>query len=203
MINTENIELQTAKEIVTAGLTKAAESLSFFMKEPISLDGVNFNNPADAAVLTNKKGENINLLLTEIIGELNGICCLLFTEDEANKLRHAALPPEIINDSALMTEMRDGILLEVDNIISAAVITQFSNILNRKMHGGVPRIKKISHESINKFIREKLEKDMLIVNFNTHFSSSTINFSPQFIWLFDHSFSQSIANVVAQKQLRS
>jgi len=30
MINTENIELQTAKEIVTAGLTKAAESLSFF-----------------------------------------------------------------------------------------------------------------------------------------------------------------------------
>jgi len=99
------------------------------MKEPISLDGVNFNNPADAAVLTNKKGENINLLLTEIIGELNGICCLLFTEDEANKLRHAALPPEIINDSALMTEMRDGILLEVDNIISAAVITQLQFLL--------------------------------------------------------------------------
>jgi hypothetical protein len=51
----ENInpnELNAAKEIVNAGLLKAAESLSFFMKEKITLDDMDFSfnkasNPAD------------------------------------------------------------------------------------------------------------------------------------------------------------
>jgi hypothetical protein len=78
----ENInpnELNAAKEIVNAGLLKAAESLSFFMKEKITLDDMDFSfnkasNPAD---FTSKKGDNIHLLLTEIIGELKGVCCLI------------------------------------------------------------------------------------------------------------------------------
>lgn len=198
----ENInpnELNAAKEIVNAGLLKAAESLSFFMKEKITLDDMDFSfnkssNPAD---FTSKKGDNIHLLLTEIIGELKGVCCLIFSEDEANKLRHTALPPEITNNPEIMSEMSDGILLEVDNIISASVITQFSNILKHKIYGGVPNIKKLNSEQLNQYIKEKLEEDMFVINFNTHFVSSYLNFSPQFLWLFDNSFAESIRNYTA------
>ena len=187
-------ELNTAKEIVNVGLLKAAESLSFFMKETILLDDmdISFNKSSDPADFTSKNGDNIHLLLTDIIGELNGVCCLIFSEEEADKLRHTALPPEIINNPEIMNEMSDGILLEVDNIISASVITQFSNILKHKIYGGVPAIKKLNKEQLNQFIKGKLEQDMFIINFNTHFVSSSIKFSPQFLWLFDNSFIESI-----------
>jgi chemotaxis protein CheY-P-specific phosphatase CheC len=199
MENINSKELNAAREIVNAGLLKAAESLSFFMKETISLDNMDFtfNKSPDPANFSDKKGENIHLLLTDIIGELKGICCLIFSEDEANKLRQVALPPEIMNNPEMMSEMSDGILLEVDNIISASVITQFSNILKHKIYGGVPNIKKLNNSELNQFIKEKLEKNMFVINFNTHFISSHLDFSPQFLWLFDESFAESIRKFAA------
>lgn len=199
MENINSNELQAAKEIVNTGLLKAAESLSFFMKEKISLDDmdVNFNKSSNPADFTSKKGDNIHLLLTDIIGELKGVCCLIFSEEEADKLRHTALPPEITSNPEIMSEMSDGILLEVDNIISASVITQFSNILKHKIYGGVPSIKKLNKEQLNQYIKGKLEEDMFVINFNTHFVSSHLNFSPQFLWLFDNSFAESIRNYSA------
>ncbi len=201
MVNITSTELQVAKEIVNAGLLKSAESLSFFMKEKIELDKMDysFNKSSNPADFTTKTGNNVHLLLTEVVGELKGLCCLIFTEDEANKLRQTALPPEIINNPEIMAEMSDGILLEIDNIISASVITQFSNILKHKIHGGVPQIKKMNNNEINQFIKGKLDNDMLIINFNTHFISQNLDFSPQFLWLFDKSFSDSIQKFAVDK----
>jgi chemotaxis protein CheY-P-specific phosphatase CheC len=194
MENITERELAVAREIVNTGLLKAAETLSFFMKEKIKLDDMDYSfdtqpNPAD---FTTKTGQNIQLLLTEVIGELKGVCCLIFSEEEADKLRSAALPPEIMNNPALMAEMSDAILLEVDNIISASVITQFSNILKHKVYGGVPHLKKMSAAEVNQYVKGKLEHEMFIVSFNTHFVSESLDFSPQFIWLFDNSFAESI-----------
>lgn len=199
MDNIMDTELIAARSIVNKGLEKAAESLSFFMKEKIQLDDMDysFNTSSDPANFTTKKGDNIQLLLTEVIGELKGVCCLIFSEDEANKLRDSALPAEIRNNPEIMAEMSDGILLEVDNIISASVITQFSNILKHKVYGGVPHLKKMSSDAVNNYIKEKLENDMFIVSFNTHFVSPNLDFSPQFIWLFDNSFAESVRKYTA------
>lgn len=198
-------ELQVAKEIVTKGLLKSAESLSFFMKEKILLDDMDysFDEPSPKAEFTNKEGHPVYLLLTEIIGELNGVCCLIFTEEEAEKIRDTALPAEIKNNPEIMSEMSDGILLEIDNIISASVITQFSNILNHKIYGGVPQIKKLTNSAINEFIKEKLEKEMLVINFNTRFISPILNFSPQFIWFFDKTFAESIKKFASKENIIS
>lgn len=194
-------ELIFARNIVNRGLLKAAESLSFFMKETISLDGLDydFNKPSNPADFTSKKGENIHLLLTEVIGELKGVCCLIFSNEEADRLRQATLSPEITSNPEIMAEMSDGILLEVDNIISASVITQFSNILKHKIHGGVPRLKKLNSEEINQYVKSKLENDMFIISFNTHFVSAHLDFSPQFLWLFDSSFTNSIKQFAADE----
>ncbi len=192
-------ELEFARKIVNQGLLKAAESLSFFMKETISLDELDysFNTPSHPADFTTKKGENIHLLLTEVIGELKGVCCLIFSNEEADKLRQTALSPEITSNPEIMAEMSDGILLEVDNIISASVITQFSNILKHKIHGGVPKLKRLNTEELNQYVKGKLEDDMFIISFNTHFVSANLDFSPQFMWLFDSSFTSSIKKFAA------
>lgn len=201
MENITQTELSSARKIVNKGLLKAAESLSFFMKEKISLDELDysFNKEPNPADFTTKKGDNIHLLITEVVGELKGVCCLIFSNEEADKLRYTALSPEITGNPAIMEEMSDGILLEVDNIISASVITQFSNILKHKIHGGVPHLKKLNNDQINQYIKGKLEDDMFIVSFNTHFVSENLDFSPQFLWLFDSSFGKSIQRFTADE----
>lgn len=198
MIKVNDNVLPEANEIVNKGLLKAAESLSFFMKEKISLAEMDYNyiNTIPSDSLIYKNGDNLHLLITEIIGELKGVCCLIFSEDEANKLRQTALPPEIINNPDIMREMSDGILLEVDNIISASVITQFSNILKCKIYGDVPRIKKLNTKEVNEYVKDKLQGDMFVISFNTHFVSENLDFSPQFLWLFDEAFINSINNTL-------
>ena len=148
-------EIDVARDIISQGLVKAAESLSFFMNETISLQEFEDENQFSIPHLEiSKKGQsNIQLLITKVIGDLKGVCCLIFSEEEANQLRSSALPPEILESPEMMAEMSDGILLEVDNIISASVITQFSNILKVKIHGGVPALKKVNSEELENFFQ--------------------------------------------------
>ena len=202
MVNLNNAELFAAKEIINLGLLKAADSLSFFMKEKLDLRGMdyNFNNSQELNVVTGKTGENIHLLVTEVVGNIKGICCLIFSEEEADQLQKAALPPEILNNPAMMAEMGDAILLEVDNIISAAIITQFSNMLQQKMHGDVPTLQKLSADGLSQFINSTISPDAFVTNFKTSFVKDKVNFSPDFFMcLYDPSFIDSIKQFAADK----
>jgi chemotaxis protein CheY-P-specific phosphatase CheC len=194
MENLNTIELFAAKSIINKGLAKAAESLSFFMKEEILFNESSFNiNKLDKNTdFTSKLGKNIHLLITNVIGELKGVCCLIFSEAEADKLRHSALPKEITENPELMAEMSDAIMLEVDNIISASVITQFSNLLNNRIYGSVPELKKLSIEELSTYVESNFARELYIINFKTRFSSVKLDFNPEFVWLFDKTFMESI-----------
>jgi chemotaxis protein CheY-P-specific phosphatase CheC len=187
-------ESEVAMSIINIGLDKAAESLSFFMKEEIQLESLDLsvNKVNTKFDFTNKLGDNIHFLITDVIGELKGVCCLIFSEKEADQLRKIALPKEILENPLMMNEMADAIMLEADNIISASVITQFSNILNHRIYGGVPQLKKFSSKQLNDFVESNYGDDLFIINFKVHFSSSHMDFKPQFVWLFDNSFLLSI-----------
>ena len=194
-------EIDVAKTIISAGLVKSAESLSFFMNETITLKDFDaekhLNNPP---LELNKKDEsNIHLLTTKVIGEMKGICCLIFSEEEADHLRKAALPQEILDSPEMMEEMSDGIMLEVDNIISASVITQFSNLLKVKIHGGVPSLKKVTSKEMEEFISGEVDQELYLISFKTSFQSSKANFNPEFVWLFDNTFIDCIKNYTAQE----
>ncbi|MBL4648557.1 MAG: hypothetical protein JKY03_02420, partial [Aureispira sp.] len=115
-----------------------------------------------------------------------------FTEKEAELLQKAALPPEIINDPVMFEAMKDAILLEVDNIIAAAVITQFANLLNRKMHGAVPELSTIDSSSFETVIQKRLDDQSHVINFKTNFSAKEKSFSPMFLWFMNKSFIDDI-----------
>ena len=192
-------ELFAAEKIITAGLLKAADSLSFFMKEKISFKELDYfpNWEVPSLELSQKEDSTIYLLITEVIGELKGICCLIFNEQEADQLRQAALPVEITSNPTLMAEMSDAIMLEVDNIITATVITQFANILKHKIHGGVPQLRKVNFDQLNKYIGSNINDELFIISFQTHFLSSKVNFNPEFLWFFDNKFIESIKRFAA------
>jgi chemotaxis protein CheY-P-specific phosphatase CheC len=182
-----------AKELISAGLQKAAESLSFFMNEKIELDTSDDRClDCDPLDLDRKGQENIHLLITKVVGEIQGVCCLIFSAHEADHLRNVALPDEIKNSPEMMAEMSDGILLEVDNIISASVITHFSNALKVKIHGDVPALKVVTYNEMIDFLREEISDKLYLVSFKTSFSSSNVQFKPEFLWLFEANFIDAV-----------
>ncbi|WMX13451.1 MULTISPECIES: chemotaxis protein CheC [unclassified Aureispira] len=197
-----NAEMQTAEAIINQGLSSAAETLSFFMKEPIVVEQIGVNNLgiADKTPLKLRCTGNAYLLTTEVVGELEGFCCLVFTEEEAEMLQKAALPPEVIKDPVLFESMKDAILLEVDNIIAAAVITQFANLLKRKMHGSVPQLSHIDPSTFEVFIQRRLNNQSHVINFKTNFSAKGKSFSPMFLWFMNEPFINDIKQLSAQGQ---
>jgi len=199
MVTLNQQEMEAARNIIAAGLVKAAESLSFFMNETITLNELDQEDSlsVNAIEIEKKNQSNIHLMITKVIGELNGVCCLIFSEEEANQLRNTALPPEVLNSPEMMAEMSDGIMLEVDNIISASVITQFSNMLKVKIYGGVPALRKVDSTELEKYLQEEKNNEMYLVSFKTKFKSSHVSFAPEFIWLFENTFVESIKNYSA------
>jgi len=199
-LNTQ--EKGVAINIISQGLIKAAESLSFFMNEKITFkefseDEFLNSPPID---LGKKDENNIHFLTTRVIGDLKGVCCLIFSEDEADSLRSAALPAEILESPEMMSEMSDGIMLEVDNIISASVITEFSNLLKVKIHGSIPDLKKVNFEEMESIIADEMSNKLFRISFKISFESSNSGFNPEFIWLFDNAFIECIKEFTVSKE---
>ena len=74
MVTLNQQEMQAARNIISAGLVKAAESLSFFMNETITLNEFDQEDSlsVNAIEIEKKNQSNIHLMITKVIGELNG-----------------------------------------------------------------------------------------------------------------------------------
>lgn len=187
------LELDVATEILNIGLAKAADSLSFFTKEKVFINGMNIKfTTLENANFLYKQGENITLLSTKLEGELSGYSYLIFNESEVNTLAKMSLPEEIINNPDQFAEMKNAILLEVDNIITGAVVTQFSNLLCSDMHGLVPSSYSGNQEEVEDYIRNQSINEKYILQCNTSLGSENNNLNPEFLWCLNFSFLDAI-----------
>lgn len=180
-----NKELDYAKEIVNISLAKAGDALSFFIKQKtiISSNSVSLDKISDSTVFTKIQSNHIISLKTEIKGEFDGNCYLLFTEEDKEKILELTLPNNILSDETKKQEFGNAILLEIDNILTASVVTQFSNILKFKMYGYVPQIKIVQSNEINEYLySENKDKDSLL-NIKTKFMTDIDKLEPEFIWI--------------------
>ena len=69
-----------------------------------------------------------------------------------------------------------------------------------KIHGGVPTLKKVNSEELEKFFQEEISKELYLISFKTSFKSSHVSFAPEFVWLFDDSFIQNIKNLASNQE---
>lgn len=194
MENITSQEISFAKEIIGQGLIKAAESLSFFMKETITLKESDFkiSDEQEISIRNTNNEEDLFVLSTEMKGELKGICFLVFNKDEKDEICRVALPPEIFNNSDKLKNMQEPLLLEVDNIISASVITQIANKLKQKVYGDVPNLLLMNSNSLRETIVNQMKPDKLIIGFQTEFISSKAHFNPEFFWILEPGFLNSV-----------
>jgi len=189
-------ELDVAKHIIYNGLQRAAKQMSFFIKEEVEVIQVDFNeveNPIQATLASfSDDDELLYLLTTNIVGDLGGCCFLVLTEAQANNIRNRALPPALMDNPDFYNEMKDAILLEVDNIIAASVITEFANTLHGNIHGSVPTMQHVAKNETERLIAERGNKNTHIIEFYAKFSNAAIDFKPLFIWYLDQVFIDNI-----------
>lgn len=195
----DTFELETAKAVINKGLKSGAKQLSFFMKEEIHIAEVALTIEQSSAIQPLNRidigAQPIYLLLTSIVGELAGRCYLIFTQAEVDQLRAAALPEGMAeNQPAIYEEMKDAILLEVDNIIAASVVTEFANLFEVDIHGSVPSMQSLEKKEATELLKKEAEKTDHIIDFKAQFSTQNASFSPLFVWYLDQSFVNAIKN---------
>ena len=151
----------------------------------------------DVAALSLKQdaGE-LYVLVTEIQGELTGVCYLIFSEEEVHKLLQISLPESVRANKEKARVMGEAILLEMDNIITASVITQFSNFFNLSMHGSVPSLTKTIPSGIDQIIRSTNRTSGYYLYFKSEFNTEGLDINPDFIWLLDNKYLDGVREFV-------
>lgn len=173
-----------SESIIINGLTRSCETLSFFLKQKVELTNINLSRNQNTLGLVLKEAiEHKDILLTtEIIGEMKGVCYFMLNMDESKFLIGKNLT-DINPDDPVNKSLTEAFLLELDNIITASVITEFSNALAIKMYGGVPKILLLSEGSLK--VSNINSPNMESLGFNCSYKIDGVNFSPRFIWFFE------------------
>ena len=103
-----------------------------------------------------------------------------------------ALPKSILDDKEKLAVMTDAILLEMDNIIVASVVTQFSNLFNFKMYGDVPSLTKTVLNGFTQIVESTNKTSKYVLYFQSEFNTSGMDINPEFIWLLDEKYIEGV-----------
>ncbi|GAB4236862.1 MAG: hypothetical protein Tsb0034_11660 [Ekhidna sp.] len=190
-------ELKVATKLIFEGLSMAKSSMEQILQSPISIEQIEYG--ADEMDISRFGDDNseVHVIKTELLGELKGTSHLIFSENEVNKLYQSCLPASVVNDnSSESTIMKLGFLTEIDNMVSAAVITEFSNFLGMEIYGNVPSLKVIKANEISDYLQEESSELEQIIHFKAVFDGKELDISPDFIWVFHNKFVDKIKDLV-------
>ena len=194
-----DIEIDVAKEIINIGLGKAADSMAFFTREKVFIRSLDLQvrelEDLDSLCLKEDQGE-LYVLTTTIEGELTGVCYLIFSEDEVHKLFQISLPESIRIDKEKTKVMGEAILLEMDNIITASVITQFANFFKLSMQGSVPTLTKTIASGLEQIVKSTNRTAKYYLYFKSEFNTGDLDINPEFVWLLDDKYLEGVKNFV-------
>lgn len=179
-------KIDKAKEIINIALAKAGDSLSFFIKQRVIIKSnlVSFENVCLTALQESFSHDEYVVLKTEIKGDLSGVCFLMFNKDETERILELALPANVLSDEKKKQEFGDAFLLEIDNIVTASVVTQFSNLLNYKMYGYVPSLQRTNKADLSNVLKNECGDEESVLSIKTQFITDTLNLEPVFLWFF-------------------
>lgn len=198
-------ELDMTRELLNAAFLNSAVSFSSIAKQEVFFETVliEIDEQPDNFEIINTGGEEYVVLETSILGSMSGKSYLIFDEEQASYIKDIGLPDSVTGEQRKMLE--EAILLEIDNMLAAAVITEFSNRLNLSMYGGVPSMKLLKKNEVNHLIQEDLkgyknDENVYLLKTNLTYTlpeKSTIK--PQFVWVFSEDFINAVKGLEAAK----
>lgn len=200
-------ELDVTKELLNIAFANSADSFSAIAKQTVLFEPITFeiDQNIDGFSIEPTGLDNYAVLETSIMGKMTGKSYLIFDKEQAEYIHEVGLPKQIQGEQRKMLE--DAILLEIDNMLAAAVITEFSNLMNLPMYGGVPSMQKLNLADTNNLIKQDLadlgssenEQYYLVKTNLTYILSEKASIKPQFVWIFSQVFIDAIKEMVSNK----
>lgn len=183
-------QLDFASKLIHEAFENSAKAFSLFINKKVSIGNIEVKPPHPFYETKKDDHTIIFSLLSELKGEIKGKCYLIFTESDANALFSLCL-----KDAALENEnMQNAILLELDNILTAAVVTIISNKLKTQSYAYVPSITKTTHKELLQNINIDQKEDNLIFDFLARFQMNEVEIKSEFIWVLEPKFAEIIKN---------
>lgn len=168
-----------------SGFLNAASSLSMMTKHNIDYNGLMMgHHKLDVDCFTEKISFKLNgssvLVTTEVCGDVPGKSYLFLSEKEFELLTGSIPAGQGI-------DLKEEFIKELDNILSASVITKLANELKYKMFGDVP----VFVGKVNGKIEDIIYDDFSEQTEDIYISSAQFSFAnhptmrPFFVWVID------------------
>lgn len=169
--------------IMNEGFHRASDAFSSFIGKSVKIantQSVLVRHANDFSCISEEKGD-IVVLVTKLIGDLSGKSYLILNANEsAEIIRITSESFGFVSD-----KLADALLMEIDNIISASVISELSNGLEIEVYGDVPQLKRMHATDLGKFMQQEIEgidpASVILSNTTFQFSVSE-HIHPQFLW---------------------
>lgn len=199
-------EREIAMELMNIGLGNGADAFSGTIGGMVLLKPLTFNYRSNPQHFRFPKltADKSLVLTTEIKGDLPGVSFLVIDSESIDELGDRALPPSMRNlPPEHLPEMRKEMLLELDNIVTAAVVTRLADLLSVNIHGSVPKAEILSGEEMEGFLRKMSAKHRPNVAVTTQFNTPALPKGPRYYWFFKKEFVDSISKLNLDKGVKS
>ena len=179
------------------GFERAADSFSRMIRYPVSSNHTKTVVQSDRENHFSSAKGNLEfcVLTTQLIGQLPGKSYLVLSAEACQSIYNVSFPGRDVNK-----ELQEGQLLELDNIISASVISELANALKVELYGDVPQLKRMSADQLTSYLKmDYLTQDQVKINIISSTTFTLTGKEPvqvQFIWKLSSEILESIAERV-------
>ena len=140
-IHIDLLEKDLLREVFNIGVSKAADALSMLLKNRkaimLTVPDIKIIWPQELPSELKKFDETVLAVRSKLQGDINGISVLLFYSEHVDWIVQNSLSERELHREDF-EQMRLSLLLEMSNILTGAVLTQFSNILGLEVQGMPP-----------------------------------------------------------------
>lgn len=181
------------ERFITNGYAQAAQSFSQILNHEVTVGSLQYNictattaESADCPPIF-YYGKTMTLVLTDIMGQAPGRSYLLLSDRECQQLQSLGL-----SESQRSEEMTEAFIKEVDNILSAAAISEFCTALRTLIFGGVPRLHTLPLKDMEATLTEDFAQSKQegygLMSSARFLVKGHPDLQPQFLWNFSSAF---------------
>lgn len=194
MLNSKQVD--TITEIINIGVGKGSASLSQMIDGEILLNVPYVNVITFDDVLSEIKklggGDQVHSVEMRFSGEYEGSANVILPVDSAKQLASLLIHED--PDSATIEEMKDGLMIEVGNIILNAIMGSFGNILDAPLDYHMPRSYQGNVEGIYGQLDKQRYNQVLVCH--TNFSIRGKNISGDILIMYEMSSFDKLSDML-------
>ena len=128
------IQLDALKEVSNIGAGNAATALSMLLNKKIDMSVPSVNVVRLEEVVEMSGESEVSSAIVRVLGDIAGNILLVFEEETANKIVGKLLG----SNGCVNNEMKESVLCEIANIISASYMNSISQLTNLTIVPSVP-----------------------------------------------------------------